>query len=225
MTYRADSERSTVLNAAMLADLRKSYTKGSLDTRDLERDPIAQFKTWFDQAHAAELPEANAMILATVGVTGQPSARAVLLKGLDDRGFVFYTNYESRKALEIAANPQVALVFNWLGLERQVRVEGRASKISKAESESYHRSRPHGSQLGEWVSPQSRVIGSREVLETRLAEFEARFPGEVPLPDFWGGYLVTPQVLEFWQGRPNRLHDRFRYNREGRGWRLERLAP
>jgi len=209
-----------------LADLRKNYTKGSLEPSDLNPDPLEQFQIWMTEARSTpELPEPNAMILATVSATGQPSARAVLLKGLDARGFIFYTNYKSRKAQELAANPRAALVFNWLALERQVRIEGAVSRLPRAESEAYHRTRPHGSQLGEWVSPQSRVIESRRVLETRLAEFEARFPGVVPLPDFWGGYVVAPQTVEFWQGRPSRLHDRFRYTRKDARWRLERLAP
>ncbi len=209
-----------------LADLRKNYTKSSLDRSELNPDPLGQFRGWLDEARStSDLPEPNAMILATVSAAGQPSARAVLLKGLDARGFIFYTNYESRKAQELAANPKAALVFNWLPLERQVRVEGEVSRLPRAESEAYHRTRPHGSQLGEWVSPQSRVIEDCAVLEARLAEFEARFPGEVPLPDFWGGLVVAPQVVEFWQGRPSRLHDRFCYTREDAGWRLERLAP
>jgi pyridoxamine 5'-phosphate oxidase len=214
------------MNPSDLAALRRNYTRGSLEPQDLHPDPVEQFRRWLDEAqHTPELPEPNAMILATVGAAGQPSARAVLLKGLDARGFIFYTNYESRKAQELTANPKAALVFNWLALERQVRVEGSVSRLPRAESEAYHRTRPHGSQLGEWVSPQSRVIDSREVLEAHLAEFEAKFPGEVPLPDFWGGFVVAPHLLEFWQGRPNRLHDRFRYRREAAAWRLERLAP
>ena len=209
-----------------LADLRETYTKGSLDREDLHPDALEQFRVWLDEARRApDLPEPNAMILATVSAAGQPSARAVLLKGLDARGLTFYTNYESRKARELTANPKAALVFNWLALERQVRVEGVVSRLPRTESEAYHRSRPHGSQLGEWVSPQSRPIENREVLEARLSEFEERFPNEVPLPDFWGGLIVAPQTVEFWQGRPNRLHDRFRYLKEGEGWRLERLAP
>jgi pyridoxamine 5'-phosphate oxidase len=209
----------------MLADLRRNYTRGALRRADLDPDPVAQFRVWLDEACAAELPEPNAMVLATVGPTGQPSARAVLLKGLDERGFHFFTNYESRKAHEIAHNPLVALVFNWLELERQVRVEGRAVKLPREDSEAYHKSRPYGSQLSAWVSPQSRVIANREELEARQEALRAQFPGEVPLPDFWGGYAVAPSALEFWQGRPDRLHDRFRYTREGQSWRLERLAP
>ena len=212
-----------------LADLRRNYTQGTLNKRDLNADPLEQFRAWLDAAQGApedgNMLEPNAMTLATVDASGQPSARIVLLKGLDERGFIFYTNYESRKAHELTANPKVALVFNWLALERQVRVEGTVSKLPKAESEAYHQSRPHGSQLSEWASPQSQVVGSRAVLEARLREVEAEFPGEVPLPDFWGGFVVKPERLEFWQGRPNRLHDRFRYTRQAAGWGLERLAP
>lgn len=209
-----------------LADLRENYTKGCLAKEDLHPDALEQFRRWLDEARRApDLPEPNAMILATVDATGQPSARAVLLKGLDARGFIFYTNYESRKARELTVNPKAALVFNWLALERQVRVEGVVSRLPRAESEAYHRSRPHGSQLGEWVSPQSQVIENRAVLEARLSEFEAKFPETVPLPDFWGGLIVAPHAIEFWQGRPNRLHDRFRYEKQSEGWRLERLAP
>lgn len=225
--YRADRERSRAVNAEVdLADLRKNYTRGNLDREDLNPDPLEQFRVWLEDAkNTPDLPEPNAMILATVGASGQPSARAVLLKGVDDRGLIFYTNYESRKAQELAANPKAALVFNWLVLERQVRVEGEVSRLPRDESEAYHRTRPRGSRLGEWASPQSRVIENRRMLEARLAAFEAQFPGEVPLPDFWGGLVLRPRLLEFWQGRPNRLHDRFRYLREDRGWRLERLAP
>lgn len=209
-----------------LAALRQNYSKGNLDEDMLAADPLEQFRRWLDEARSTpNLPEPNAMILATADAAGQPSARAVLLKGLDARGFIFYTNYESRKAQELAANPKADLVFNWLVLERQVRIEGEVGRLPRAESEAYHKTRPYGSRLGEWVSPQSRVIESREVLGARLREFEAKFPGEVPLPDFWGGLIVAPRLLEFWQGRPNRLHDRFRYAREAAGWRLERLAP
>ena len=225
--YGADRGRKRAVNAGVdLPDLRKNYTRGSLDEADLHPNPLEQFRVWLEEARTApDLPEANAMILATVSASGQPSARAVLLKGLDERGFSFYTNFESRKAQELAANPKAALVFNWLALERQVRVEGEVRRLPRDESEAYHKTRPHGSQLGEWVSPQSRVIENRTVLEARLAEFETKFPDEVPLPDFWGGLVLRPRLLEFWQGRPNRLHDRFRYLREAAGWRLERLAP
>ena len=212
-----------------LADLRRNYTQGTLNKRDLKADPVEQFQDWLNDARGAaeggNLLEPNAMTLATVDAAGQPSARIVLLKGLDKRGFVFYTNYESRKAHELAANNKVALVFNWLALERQIRIEGTVSKLPKRESEAYHQSRPHGSQLSEWASPQSQVVENRGVLEARLREFEEKFPDEVPLPDFWGGFVVRPERVEFWQGRPNRLHDRFRYFRQGEGWGLERLAP
>lgn len=225
--YGADRGRKRAVNAEVdLADLRKNYTRGSLDEAELHPDPLEQFRVWLGDARTTpDLPEPNAMILATVSASGQPSARAVLLKGLDARGFIFYTNYESRKAQELVANPKAALVFNWLTLERQVRIEGEVSRLPRAESEAYHKTRPRGSQLGEWVSPQSQVIDDRGALEARLAAFEAKFPGVVPLPDFWGGLVLRPRVLEFWQGRPNRLHDRFRYTREAKGWRLERLAP
>lgn len=226
MTYKVDAGGRNAVNAEVdLASLRRSYEKGALDLGDLAADPLKQLRGWLDDAKAAEVLEPNAMTLATASADGKPSARVVLLKGLDERGLTFYTNYESRKGREIAGNPNVALVFNWLGLERQARFEGTAARLPYAESEAYHQTRPRGSQLGEWASPQSRVVRSREVLEANLQAAEARFPGEVPLPEFWGGFVVRPERAEFWQGRPNRLHDRFRYTRGAEGWTVERLAP
>ena len=209
-----------------IADLRKSYTLAGLRRADLAADPIQQFHSWLQQAIGAQLLEPTAMTLATADKAGRSSARVVLLKGLDDRGFVFYTNYESRKARELLENSSASLVFYWAELERQVRVGGTASRISRDESERYFKSRPRGHQLGAWVSTQSEVIASRAVLEERLKEYERRYPDAVPLPPFWGGYVVAPNEIEFWQGRPNRLHDRFRYTRQKDGlWLIERLAP
>lgn len=208
-----------------LAALRKEYSLTRLHEDGLEKDPIRQFESWLREALQAQVLEPNAMTLATVDASGRPSARTVLLKGLSEQGFVFYTNYESRKAQDLAANPQAALVFTWLELERQVRVEGEVRKVSREDSEAYFRSRPRGSQLGAWVSAQSRVIAGYGVLEEALATLAARFPGEVPLPPFWGGYRLEPAAVEFWQGRPNRLHDRFRYTRGETGWKAVRLAP
>ena len=206
--------------------LRRDYTRGGLDRDDLADDPVRQFAGWFEQARSAEVVEPNAMSLATVDADGRVSARTVLLKYFGNDGFVFFTNYESRKAADIAANPRVALLFPWLALERQVRIEGAAERISKTDSLAYFLKRPHGSQLGAWVSQQSAVISSRSLLEQKMDEIKRKFAaGEVPLPSFWGGYRVRPDAFEFWQGRSNRLHDRFRYTSEGDGWRIERLAP
>ncbi len=209
-----------------VADLRREYALARLDEGDVSADPIAQFSRWFSEALAAEVEEPNAMVLATATPEGSPSARVVLLKGVDERGFVFFTDYRSLKGAELEANPRAALVFRWSELERQVRITGGTTRTDKEESEEYYRSRPLGSRLGAWVSHQSRPIPSRDVLERGLAEMELRFAdGEVPLPPHWGGYRVRPEAIEFWQGRPNRLHDRIRYVREKEGWRIERLAP
>ena len=210
-----------------LADLRKEYTLGGLRRRDLAADPIEQFQKWFEQAIAAGVPEPSAMTLATASRDGQPASRIVLLKSVDARGFGFYTNYASDKGRELEANPRAALVLYWSELERQVRISGTVSKVSREESQRYFESRPRGSRLGAWVSRQSTPIGSREELEAELQKVEAKYPEEtVPLPPYWGGYVVAPEQLEFWQGRPNRLHDRLRYTRQpDQSWRIERLAP
>jgi pyridoxamine 5'-phosphate oxidase len=210
-----------------VARLRQEYTRTGLDESDAAPDPIEQFRGWFDDALAADLHEPNAMTLATATPEGRPSARTVLIKGFDERGFVFYTNYEGRKARELEANPQCALVFYWGELERQVRVEGRAGRVSEEESDAYFTSRPRGSQLGAWASEQSRPVEDRGTLERRLRELEREYEGrEVPRPPFWGGYRVEPETVEFWQGRENRLHDRLLYRRSGDGgWKRERLQP
>jgi len=209
-----------------LADLRKDYTLAGLRRVELEADPIRQFQKWFQQALDAELLEPTGMTLATADKSGRPSARIVLLKGLDERGFIFFTNYNSRKGRELAENPNASLVLYWAELERQVRVSGTVSRISREESEKYFTGRPRGHQLGAWVSTQSEVISNRAVLEKRLEEFEQKYPDAVPLPAYWGGYVLLPAEIEFWQGRPNRLHDRFRYTKQANGtWLIERLAP
>ncbi len=210
-----------------ISDLRREYSLGSLRRKDLLPDPIAQFRVWFDAATAAGVLEANAMTLSTVTPDGKPSARIVLLKGVDERGFSFFTNYESRKGRELAATPHAALTFLWKELERQVRVEGTVTKVSPEESEAYFHSRPRNSRLGAWGSNQSEVIANREVLEKNMADFQARYPGEnVPLPPNWGGYMVKPEAIEFWQGQRSRLHDRLVYRRQpDDSWLVERLAP
>jgi pyridoxamine 5'-phosphate oxidase len=209
-----------------IAELRKEYARESLDTKDVARDPMAQFERWFEEALNAGFTEPNAMTLATADGDGRPSARIVLLKGFDARGFVFFTNYESRKGVELAENPQAALLFHWVELERQVRIEGQIEKVSTQESDDYYRTRPSGSRLGAWASPQSRVVARRADLEERWAGFAARYGDDPPRPAHWGGYRLNPDLLEFWQGRVSRLHDRVRYRREGLGvWRIDRLAP
>lgn len=202
------------------------YTRGALDRDDLDPDPIALFRAWFQTARDAGVHEPTAMTLATASPDGMPSARMVLLKGVDDRGFVFYTNYESRKGREIESNPHAALVFYWAPLERQVRVAGAVERLSRAESDVYFQSRPPGSRLGAWASHQSEAIPDRGVLDARLDELARQYAdGEIPLPPFWGGLRVVPTAIEFWQGRLNRLHDRFLYTRDGQSWRIERLSP
>ena len=210
-----------------LSELRREYTLAGLKESDVNPNPFKQFDTWFQQALAVGLPEPNAMTLATATLDGKPSARIVLLKGFDERGFVFFTNYESQKGRELSANPEVALVCCWMELERQVRISGRASRVSAEESEEYFQSRPLGSQLGAWASQQSQVIDGRKTLEDRLEQLTQEYQAKpVPLPPYWGGYRVAPDMLEFWQGRPNRLHDRLRYTlQRGNNWRIERLSP
>jgi len=209
-----------------IADLRNDYALKSLDEGDVNRDPFAQFHAWLGEAIEAEVPEPTAMTLSTVDASGRPSARVMLLKGLDERGFVFFTNYESRKGGALAARPQAALTFFWKELERQVRVEGVVEKVSAAESDEYYKVRPLGSRIGAWASPQSRAIENRAWLERRVEEM-ARVHGEDPArPAHWGGYRVVPDYLEFWQGRLSRLHDRIVFAREGQGdWRIGRIAP
>lgn len=208
-----------------VAALREEYSGAELDLGSVEKSPMAQFKKWFEEAVAGELLEPNAMVLSTFA-EGTPDQRTVLMKAYDEKGIVFYTNYESKKARQIAAHAGVSILFPWYTLQRQVKITGKATKISMAESMAYFASRPFGSQLGAWVSQQSEVITSRSILEMKLAEMKEKFKsGKVPLPNFWGGYRIEPDTFEFWQGRPNRLHDRIFYEKSGSDWSQKRLSP
>jgi pyridoxamine 5'-phosphate oxidase len=210
-----------------LTKMRTDYASHGLRRADLHSDPVQQFGAWFAAALAADIRDVNAMSLATATPDGKPSVRIVLLKGFDERGFAFFTNYDSEKGLQLEANPHAALAFYWVKLERQIRISGSVERTSREDSAVYFHSRPVGSQLGAWVSKQSEVIDARQILDSRLKEMTERFEkGEVPLPPHWGGYRVKPERIEFWQGRPNRLHDRFRYSRQADGtWLIDRLAP
>ncbi len=211
-----------------IADLRQNYSLAGLSEADIDADPIKQFAVWFQQALDADLIEPNAMTLATATPEGKPTARIVLLKGVNQGGFIFYTNYESQKGQQLIANPYAALVFFWDKLERQVRIEGEVEKLATKESEAYFHSRPKASQLGAWASAQSQVIPNRQVLEQQLADLETKYKGDatVPLPEHWGGFRVIPNHIEFWQGRPSRLHDRLLYDLQADGnWKIARLSP
>jgi pyridoxamine 5'-phosphate oxidase len=209
-----------------LADLRTRYARGALSETEVARDPFDQFRTWFDEALSAQVPEPNAMTLATVREDGQPAARIVLLKNVDARGFTFFTNYLSDKGHALATNPHAALLFHWVALERQVRIEGTVEKIEPSESDAYYQSRPLESRLGAWASEQSKEVPDRATLEQNEARFAAQFGDQPPRPPHWGGYRLSPKRLEFWQGRPSRLHDRILFDRQPDGdWRIARLSP
>ena len=205
--------------------LRVSYEQGELNETDITHNPLDQFNNWLQEAIKNEVPEPNAMVLATVNKDGQPGARNVLLKSADDNGFIFFTNKNSDKASDLKQNPHCTLLFSWLSQHRQVIVKGKAEEISREESNTYFQTRPYGSRISAWVSEQSQVIKSREELETKVKEFMDKYPENVPMPDYWGGYLVKPESIEFWQGRPSRLHDRIRFTKKGNTWTIERISP
>jgi len=223
--YRRAQPEGTPVSKQTLADLRKSYERDELDESSCAEDPLWQFETWLGQAIEAQLPEPNAMTLATVGADGRPSTRIVLIKGLDERGLVWYTNYDSRKGRELAQQPHAALQFHWVELERVVRIEGRVEKVSATESDAYYASRPLDSRIGAWASPQSEPIASRAVLVANAAKAAVRHGLNPPRPAHWGGYRLVPDRWEFWQGRKSRLHDRVRYCLQGGRWLRQRLAP
>ena len=208
-----------------LADIRKDYILQSLLEEDVASDPIEQFNKWWDESIKSEIIEANAMTLATANAAGIPSARTVLLKAFSTEGFIFFTNYESQKGEDLAANPNAALLFFWKEMERQVRIEGKVEKISEEESDAYFNSRPLGSRIGAWASPQSKVINDRTVIENNVQKFTEEFGEKIPRPPHWGGYLLVPVKMEFWQGRSSRLHDRILFTRENNSWKISRLAP
>jgi pyridoxamine 5'-phosphate oxidase len=212
--------------ARSIADLRREYARARLDESTVSADPLTEFARWFEEAVQAKVLEPNAMTLATATPDGHPSARIVLLKGFDERGFIFFTDYRSQKGAELERNPAAALVFYWPELERQVRITGRASVVGREESEAYFRTRPRASRISAWVSHQSQIVRHRKELEERVPEIDALYPGEdIPLPPYWGGFRLAPQAVEFWQGRTSRLHDRIRYVRDDKRWRVERLSP
>ena len=205
--------------------LRVSYEQGELNESDVSHNPLDQFNNWLQEAIKNEVPEPNAMVLATVNKDGQPGARNVLLKSADDDGFIFFSNKNSDKASDLKQNPHCTLLFSWLSQHRQVIVKGKAEEISREDSNTYFQTRPYGSRISAWVSEQSQVIKSREELETKVKQFMDKYPENVPMPDYWGGYLVKPESIEFWQGRPSRLHDRIRFTKKGNTWTIERISP